>query len=165
MERRASTASPPEYEQLQWTHPEFGKKNECTTGRTGPAGVQDVGTQDSIAFLPAGFIAGVLSIDSSRSHESMKTYSGEFILIPKSNGSMSNLDQILALIGGVIVLLAALRHVYRSRRDKEQSSEKVKRRRRSIWCFVILIMRRPYTHFMDSSLDVKLCSVYGKVWV
>jgi hypothetical protein len=62
----------------------------------------------------------------------MKTYSGEFILIPKSNGSMSNLDQILALIGGVIVLLAALRHVYRSRRDKEQSSEKVKRRRRSI---------------------------------
>jgi hypothetical protein len=42
-------------------------------------------------------------------------YREQFILIPKSNGSFSNLDQILALVGGVIVLLTAIRRVYRSR--------------------------------------------------
>lgn len=33
-------------------------------------------------------------------------------MIPRSNGSLSNLDQILALVGGVIVVLAAMRRAY-----------------------------------------------------
>ncbi|KAE9364758.1 hypothetical protein N431DRAFT_489255 [Stipitochalara longipes BDJ] len=85
----------------------------------------------SAFYLPSSLLTSILSIHSSKSRN-LKTYSAKFILIPSSNGSMSNLDQILALVGGVIVLLAAVRHAYRSRSDKEQSLQKIRRRRRSI---------------------------------
>jgi hypothetical protein len=86
----------------------------------------------TMVFLPASFIASVIGLSLSEPKNSSKKYSKQFFLIPKSNGSMSNLDQILALFGGLIVLLAAVRHAYRSRVDKEQTSEKVIPRRRSI---------------------------------
>jgi hypothetical protein len=45
---------------------------------------------------------------------------------------MSNLGQIVALVGGFIFLLAAVRRAYYSRLDKEQISERVAQRWRSI---------------------------------
>jgi hypothetical protein len=64
---------------------------------------------------PASLVSsfGTLGILKTKNPSSM--YREQFILIPKSNGSFSNLDQILALVGGVIVLLTAIRRVYRSR--------------------------------------------------
>jgi hypothetical protein len=88
-----------------------------------------------LAFLPASFIGSVswnFGLSFSEPKDSSKTYSCQFFLIPRSNGSMSGLDQILALVGGFIVLLAAVWRAYRSRVDKEQTPEKVVRRRRSV---------------------------------
>ena len=73
---------------------------------------------------------GLYSLYESR--PSLKKYQGEFILIPKSNGSIANLDQILALVGGFIVLLSAVRRAYRSRVDNEQTSKEIIQRRASI---------------------------------
>ena len=84
------------------------------------------------AYLLASFVAAVFGLSLSEQKDSSKIYPKQFFLIPKSNGSMSNLDQILALVGGFTVLLAAVRRAYRSRVDKEQTSEKVIQRRRSI---------------------------------
>jgi hypothetical protein len=85
-----------------------------------------------MAFLPLSLTVSVFENWLYEPKDSSKTYSKQFFLIPKSNGSMSNLDQILALVGGFIVLLAAVRRAYRSRVDKEQTSEIFIRRRRSI---------------------------------
>lgn len=84
------------------------------------------------AYLPASFIAAVFGLSLSKQKDSSGIYTKQFFPIPKSNGSMSNLDQILALVGGFTVLLAAVRRAYRSRVDREQTSEKVIQRRRSI---------------------------------
>jgi hypothetical protein len=86
----------------------------------------------SLVYLPVSFIASVFGLLLSEPKDSSKTYSKHFFLIPKSNGSMSNLDQILALVGGFIVLLAAVWRAYRLRVAKEQTSENFIRRRRSI---------------------------------
>jgi len=86
----------------------------------------------TMVFLPVSFIASISGLSFSKTKGSSKTYSKQFFLIPRSNGSMNNLDQILALVGGIIVLLAAIRRAYRSRVDKEQTSDKLIRRRRSI---------------------------------
>lgn len=55
--------------------------------------------------------------------------SRQFILIPQSDVSMSSLDQIAALFGGVIVLFAAIRSAYRSRLDKQSALRSIERRR------------------------------------
>jgi hypothetical protein len=89
-------------------------------------------TAITMVFLPVSFIASISGLSFSKTKGSSKTYSKQFFLIPRSNGSMNNLDQILALVGGIIVLLAAIRRAYRSRVDKEQTSDKLIRRRRSI---------------------------------
>jgi hypothetical protein len=86
----------------------------------------------TIVFLPVSFTTSVFGLSLSEPKDSSMAYSKQFFLIPRSNGSMSNLDQILALVGGFVVLLAAVRRAYRSRVDKEQTSEKIIRRRRSI---------------------------------
>jgi hypothetical protein len=75
-------------------------------------------THVTALYLPALFIASVFGLWLPEPKDSSKIYSKQFFLIPKSNGSMSNLDQILALVGGFIVLLAAVRRAYRSRVDK-----------------------------------------------
>jgi len=82
-------------------------------------------------FLPIAFLTSFFGISFSKTKESTNMHSKQFFLIPNSNGSMSNLDQILALVGGIIVLLAAVRRVYRSRVRNEQIS-KVRLRRSSI---------------------------------
>jgi hypothetical protein len=55
-------------------------------------------------------------------------YSHQFLLIPQSDVSMSSLDQIAALVGGVIVLLAAIRSAYRSRVDNQSAPRSIQRR-------------------------------------
>ncbi|MCJ1394652.1 hypothetical protein MMC18_007532 [Xylographa bjoerkii] len=78
-------------------------------------------------LLPVLFTAStsMFGLSPSEPKDSSETYSKQFFLMPKSNGSMSDLDQILALAGGTIALLAAVRRAYRSRVDGEQTSEKV----------------------------------------
>lgn len=83
-------------------------------------------------YFPASFVASVFGLSFSELKDSSKTHSRQLFLIPKSNGSISNLDQILALVGGFIVFFAAVRHAYRSRVDKKQTSENGILRRRSI---------------------------------
>jgi hypothetical protein len=84
----------------------------------------------TMVYLPLSFIASVFGLSFSEPKDSSKIHSNQFFLIPKSNGSMSNLDQILALVGGVIAFLAAVRRAYRSRVDRP--SEVITRRRRSV---------------------------------
>lgn len=83
-------------------------------------------------FMPLSLMASIFGLSFSETKESANIYTKQFFLIPRSNGSMSNLDQILALVGGIITLLAAIRRAYRSRVDKEQTSGEVIPRRRSI---------------------------------
>lgn len=106
----------------------------CVTARTSEYEilVVRITTLATVAYLPGTLIATMFAVDHSKSQNSSTTDPGQFILIPKSNGSMSNLDQILALIGGIIVLLAAVRNAYRSRVKREQSLREVVPRRRSI---------------------------------
>lgn len=72
----------------------------------------------TVAYLPLTFIICLCLSELS----SANLYPSQFLLIPRSNGSMSNLDQILALVGGIIILLAATRHAYRSRAGREPRS-------------------------------------------
>lgn len=60
------------------------------------------------------------------------TYQKQFFLIPRWNGSLSNLDQHLALVGGNIVLLASVRGVYRSRQQRGHTLRILMQRRRSV---------------------------------
>jgi hypothetical protein len=89
-------------------------------------------THITLVFTPLTFITGFFGLLSSKTKESANINSKQFFPIPKSNGSMSSLDQILALVGGVIVLLAALRRAYRSKLSMDQTSGEVSSRRRSI---------------------------------
>jgi hypothetical protein len=86
----------------------------------------------AMIYLPVSFVSSIFALSFSNTKGSSRTYSKQFFLIPKSNGSMNNLDQILALVGSIIVLLAAIWRAYRLRAGKEQTSEKVTQRRCSI---------------------------------
>lgn len=88
-------------------------------------------THITLIFTPLSFTVSIFGLSFSKTKESANVYTKQFFLIPRSNGSMSNLDQILALAGGVIILLAAIRLAYRSRMDREQTSGEVILRRRS----------------------------------
>lgn len=88
----------------------------------------------TLFFLPLSTISSFMFTFDSFTAMRMNApalNSHQFILIPQSEVSMSSLDQIAALIGGVIVLLAAIRSAYRSRLDK-QSALRIIERRRSI---------------------------------
>jgi len=72
-------------------------------------------------FIPLSFGASFFGLSFSEMKTPSSTFSKQLLLIPKSNGSMSNLDQILALVGGIMVLLAAVQRTYRSRVDKGEA--------------------------------------------
>lgn len=71
----------------------------------------------------------IFRLFSAENENASALKSHQFFLIPQSDVSISSLDQIAALVGGVIVLLAAIRSAYRSRADKQSSSASIKRRR------------------------------------
>ncbi|KAE8550425.1 hypothetical protein TMatcc_008453 [Talaromyces marneffei ATCC 18224] len=82
-------------------------------------------------FAPLSAILSLISTFDSFSamrKNSSALYSGRFLLIPQSDVSMSNLDQIAALVGGVIVLLAAIRSAYHSKEDNKSASPSITRR-------------------------------------
>ncbi|EPE34390.1 hypothetical protein GLAREA_10084 [Glarea lozoyensis ATCC 20868] len=89
----------------------------------------------SVLFSPGSFVTSLISISMSTLGAKEASAEGThrlLMFIPASNGSMNNLDQILAFVGGVLVLLWSIRAVYTSR---ENSTENVRRRllrRRSI---------------------------------
>lgn len=89
-------------------------------------------TTVTMVFLPMSFIYSIFSLSIFETKNPSGTYYKHFILIPKSTGSLSDLDQILALVGGAISVLASIRRAYRSRIDNEQSSQSSTKRRRSI---------------------------------
>lgn len=68
----------------------------------------------SILFLPFSLIASTFGFMSVDMKSLSSTSQNQFILIPNSNGSLSHLDQLLALVGGVIIILAAIRRAHRS---------------------------------------------------
>ena len=90
----------------------------------------------SLLFIPMAFTAQVFLmsfLSSSDTKESIAAKSHQpFFLIPESNGSMSNLDQIFALAGGILILLWAIRAAYSSRKNTAEFLQSVLRRRRSI---------------------------------
>lgn len=72
----------------------------------------------TVIFLPISFVLSFTGIAYSPIKWSTNFWSNEpslFFFIPKSNASLSNLDQISALIGRITVLLVAMRRCYRSR--------------------------------------------------
>ncbi|KAH8812911.1 hypothetical protein F5884DRAFT_786655 [Xylogone sp. PMI_703] len=87
----------------------------------------------TIIFLPASFIASLSSMSFLSFSDTKESIIAEphqqFFLIPKSNGAMSNLDQILALTGGILVLLWAIRAAYSSRKNCAELRHSVPRRR------------------------------------
>jgi hypothetical protein len=90
----------------------------------------------SLLFGPISFIASVLSTFSLSLPDAQESIAAkshhQFFLIPESNGSLSNLDQVLALTGGILMLLWATRAAYWSRKDSAESLEVARKRRRSI---------------------------------
>lgn len=86
----------------------------------------------SIFYLPLSMIASFTGLTTVETKSPSSTYQAQFFLIPRSNASLSNLDQLLALVGGIIVLLAAVRRAYRSRRETGPSSKILIQRRRSV---------------------------------
>ena len=90
----------------------------------------------TMVFIPMSFIASVFStsfLSFSDTKESIAAKSHQpFFLIPESNGSMSNLDQILALTGGILILLWAIRAAYSSWKNTGEFLQSVLSRRRSI---------------------------------
>lgn len=86
----------------------------------------------TLLYAPLSFIWSFVGIPGSflaQNRNSSTLKIEQFFLIPQSDVSMSGLDQIAALVGGVIVLLAAIRSAYRSRVDKQSASISIKRRR------------------------------------
>jgi hypothetical protein len=85
----------------------------------------------STLYLPLLLIASSVGLATVETKGS-STYQRQLFLIPKSNGSLSNLDQLLALVGGIIVILAAVRRAYRSGRERAQTSKILIQTRRSV---------------------------------
>lgn len=87
-------------------------------------------TTVTLFFLPLSAISSFVSFDAFFAmRDASALYSNQFILIPQSDVSMGGLDQIAALVGGVIVLLAAIRSAYRSRANNQSAPRNIKRRR------------------------------------
>ncbi|KAF8846851.1 hypothetical protein BDZ45DRAFT_637730 [Acephala macrosclerotiorum] len=87
----------------------------------------------TLFFLPMSFVSSVFGMSFSDTKQSMAAKPHRpFFLIPESNASMSNLDQILALTGGILVLLWAIRAAYSSRKNSAELLQSVLIRRRSI---------------------------------
>lgn len=85
----------------------------------------------TLLYAPLSIILSFIGIPGSflaqkRNSSTLKLE--QFFLIPQSDVSMSGLDQITALVGGVIVLLPAIRSAYRSRGDSKGISTSIKRR-------------------------------------
>jgi hypothetical protein len=89
-------------------------------------------TTVTMFFLPLSFVYSIFSLSIFETKDPSGTYYKHFILIPKSSGSLSDLDQILALVGGAISVLASIRRAYRSRFDDKQPLQSSTKRRRSI---------------------------------
>lgn len=86
----------------------------------------------ALFFTPLSAISSFMStfdLFSAMDNNAAVLYSDQFLLIPQSGVSMSSLDQIAALVGGVIVLFAATRSAYRSRVDNQDASKSIERRR------------------------------------
>lgn len=90
----------------------------------------------TMLFLPGSFLSAIYSMSffsyTTTKETTVAETSQHFFLIPESNGSMSNLDQILALTGGVLVLLWTVRAAYLSRKETVAVVSSSPRRRRSI---------------------------------
>ena len=88
-------------------------------------------TSVTMVFLPLSFVASAFGLSFSETKDSSVADRKQFFLIPRSDASMNDLDQIVALVGGILALLAALWHAYHSRRDEKQAPERLIQRRRS----------------------------------
>lgn len=85
----------------------------------------------TMLFIPVSFTASFILTHDTKGSIAGKPHP-HFFLIPKSNGSMSNLDQILALTGGILVFLCAIRAAYLSRKNTAKLLPDFLSRRRSI---------------------------------
>jgi hypothetical protein len=83
------------------------------------------------SFIVAIFLMACLSFPGTEKSKAANLQQ-PFFLIPQSNGSMSSLDQISSLMGGILVLLWAIRAAYSSRKNTTKILQSVPRRRRSI---------------------------------
>jgi len=88
-------------------------------------------TQVTLFYLPAAFVLSTVGLSTSKTNYHTQT-EGRIFLIPRSDSSMSSLDQILALTGGILVLLVAIHSAYCSRVAKGHNLERISQRRRSI---------------------------------
>jgi hypothetical protein len=90
----------------------------------------------SCAYLPISFTVTMLSLANLQVRHTKKSTaarpSRQFLLIPISNQSLSNLDQVVALAGGILVLLCAIREAYLSWKKTAECAGSVLSRRRSI---------------------------------
>lgn len=90
----------------------------------------------TVLFFLTCSIASAFSMFSSSSADTKESTAAKshqaFFLIPESNVPMSNLDQILALTGGILVLLWAIRAAYSSRKNTGEVPQSVLRRRQSM---------------------------------
>lgn len=84
-----------------------------------------------LPFSVSGSVFGLLFLNMA---DEANTSNYRFYLIPKSTGSLRSLDQILALVGGVLTLLSAIHSAYRSwvPEDRKGSKTVQLKRRRSI---------------------------------
>ena len=90
----------------------------------------------TILFTPIPFMVTLsltFSLSSAYTKQSAAAKSHQpFFLIPESNVSMSNLDQILALTGGILNLLWAIRAAYSSWKNTGEVPQSALPRRRSM---------------------------------
>jgi len=90
----------------------------------------------TLAFLPISFIAMMFSLSDFSVSDTKKSTAArppqQFLLIPISNQSLSNLDQVVAFAGGILVLLWAIRAAYLSRKKTAEYAGSVLRRRLSV---------------------------------
>lgn len=94
----------------------------------------------TVLFIPALFSASLFSMPlpfvspetTTVAYTPRAKSSQSFFLIPKSNGSLNSLDQIIALVTGVLTLGWAIQAAYLSRMDILETSKSALTRRRSI---------------------------------
>ena len=88
-------------------------------------------TNVTMVFLPLSFVVSFFGLSFSETKDSSVVGRTQFFLIPRSNASMNDLDQIVAVIGGIMALLAAMWHTYHFRMDEKQVSERLIQKKRS----------------------------------
>jgi hypothetical protein len=90
----------------------------------------------STMFTQVSFLVVLTSLKSALNSNPEESVAGDkhpiLFLIPVSNGSMKDLDQILALLGGIIVLLWTIRAANLSKVGSAEMDRRVLTRRRSI---------------------------------